>query len=97
MSKTMNHAEYAANLRAKSTEELDFIANDAAAALRAMPESSNASYYADEVCYVANEKARRQRIAILEARLNSYTANAPLRMKAATARELRALTLNPNR
>jgi len=60
MRKVMNHSEYQARLRQKSMAELHFIAKDAAAAARAMPDSPNTGYYLDEMHYALMEIRRRQ-------------------------------------
>jgi hypothetical protein len=44
-----------------SDAELMFTIADAKSALAAMPDSDKASYYADEICYAADELARRAR------------------------------------
>jgi hypothetical protein len=44
-----------------SVAELLFTSDDAAAAIRAMPDGPNVGYYADEILYVADELARRAR------------------------------------
>jgi hypothetical protein len=59
--KVMNHVEYPRRCRTRSDAELRFIIADARAALDAMPDSPNAGYYQDEVCYCADELARRAR------------------------------------
>ena len=53
--KKMNHIEYPKTLRDKSIDSLRFIALDAKEAIRVQPNSENASYYADEICYVSDE------------------------------------------
>lgn len=57
--KVMDHAEYPARLREKTVDSLRFIARDAKAAIAANPDGQNVGYYADEICYVVNELARR--------------------------------------
>ena len=59
--KVMDHLAYPRRCRTMSDAELLFTIDDAKAAMRAMPDSPNASYYADEVCYCADELARRSR------------------------------------
>ena len=55
----MNHSQYPKDLKAKTDEQLRFIIKDANAAMAAMPDNPNNSYYADEVCYCADELHRR--------------------------------------
>ncbi len=57
--KNMNHTEYPKSLKTKSVAELKFIIKDAREAMEAMPDNENNGYYADEVCYAANELNRR--------------------------------------
>ena len=57
--KQMNHIEYPKRLRTKTDAELRFIIQDAKEAMAAMPDNPNNEYYADEVCYCANELKRR--------------------------------------
>ena len=63
MGKVMDHAAYPKALKAKTLAELLFIAKDAKEAIEANPFGRNAGYYADEVCYVANELAARKKLA----------------------------------
>ncbi len=58
--KQMNHTEYPKSLRGKTEDELRFIAKDAQEAIDAMPSGDNVGYYADEICYVADELHRRK-------------------------------------
>lgn len=58
--KTMDHNAYPARCRRMTESELRFTIADARAALEAMPEGRNASYYADEICYAADELHRRK-------------------------------------
>ena len=58
--KTMNHNEYMKACKTKTVEQLQFIREDASAAIRAMPFGENAGYYADEVHYAAMELKRRR-------------------------------------
>ena len=53
--KRMDHTAYPESLKEKSWAELRLIIEDAKAALAAHPETENASYYADEICYASNE------------------------------------------
>ena len=62
--KKINHTEYPKRLRTLQIQALDFIAKDAREALEAFPDSENASYYADEICYVTNEKMRRNKLGV---------------------------------
>ena len=59
--KTMNHAEYKTKVRTLSDASLQYTIKDAKEAMLANPTSENCSYYADEVCYCADELARRDR------------------------------------
>lgn len=61
MVKVMDHTEYPESLKSKSWTELMFISKDAREALAALPGGENVSYYADEICYVANEMAKRRK------------------------------------
>lgn len=60
--KNMNHTEYPKRLKTKSEAELLYIIKDAKEALAAMPESDNADYYQDEICYCVNELNRRKKV-----------------------------------
>ena len=60
MTKKMDHMEYPKRLRDLSISALRFTIADAQAAMRALPDNPNNSYYADEVCYCANELNRRK-------------------------------------
>ena len=55
----MDHNEYPKSLRDKSWAELNFIVQDCRKAMEALPENPKCSHYADEIAYVASEKARR--------------------------------------
>jgi hypothetical protein len=57
----IDHAAYPRRCRTMSDAELMFTIADAKSALAAMPDSDKASYYADEICYAADELARRAR------------------------------------
>lgn len=57
----IDHAAYPRRCRRLSDAELAFTIADARAALAAMPDGAKASYYADEICYAANELKRRRR------------------------------------
>lgn len=57
--KTMNHTDYPRKLRTYSIEQLRFVIKDAQEAIAANPDNPNAGYYADEVCYAAQELRRR--------------------------------------
>ena len=59
MSKKMDHMTYADSLRGVSVDSLKWQLTDARLARDIFPEGPNASYYADEVCYLANELHRR--------------------------------------
>ena len=61
MLKKMDHTMYPLRLRGLSLSSLYFIISDAQAAMRAMPDNPNNSYYADEVCYCTNELNRRKK------------------------------------
>lgn len=60
MLKKMDHKEYPKRLRDVSISALRFTITDALAAMRALPDNPNNSYYADEVCYCSNELNRRK-------------------------------------
>jgi hypothetical protein len=55
----MDHNEYPKSLRDKSWAELNFIVQDCRKAMEALPDNPKNSHYADEIAYVAGEKARR--------------------------------------
>lgn len=57
----IDHAAYPRRCRRMSEAELRFTIADARAALAAMPDCAKASYYADEICYAADELERRRR------------------------------------
>lgn len=57
----IDHAAYPKVCRRRSEAELRFTIADCQAALRAMPDSQKASFYADEICYCADELERRRR------------------------------------
>jgi len=59
MSKTMNHAEYPASLKAKSSDSLRFIIADCREALKGWPNHPNAGYYLDEISYCGMELVKR--------------------------------------
>jgi len=58
----INHTEYPKSLRTKTLDSLIYIRQDAQNALDAMPDNPKASYYADEICYVSDELARRAKV-----------------------------------
>ena len=62
MTKVMDHSEYPKSLKDKNEDSLRYIISDCKAALNAMPENPNAGYYADEICYCADELNRRRKI-----------------------------------
>jgi hypothetical protein len=57
----IDHATYPARCRRMSDAELHFTIADCRSALEAMPDSPKAGFYADEICYAADELARRAR------------------------------------
>lgn len=57
--KTMNHIEYPKSLKTKNEAFLRYVMKDAKEAIDAMPEGENAGYYADEICYCADELYNR--------------------------------------
>lgn len=57
----IDHADYPRRCRRRSDAELLFVIADAQAALAAMPDGDKAGYYSDEICYCADELARRRR------------------------------------
>lgn len=57
----IDHAAYPRRCRTMSDAELMFTIADAKSALAAMPDGAKASYYADEICYAADELERRRR------------------------------------
>jgi hypothetical protein len=59
--KVMNHIEYPKQCRRRSDAELRFTITGCQTAPRAMPDNPNAGYYQDEICYCADELARRAR------------------------------------
>ena len=60
MTKKMDHMEYPKRLRDMSISALRFTIVDAQSAMKALPDNQNNSYYADEICYCANELNRRK-------------------------------------
>ena len=60
MRKLMQHADYMASVKRRTTPQLEYQLQDAREALEAMPEGVNAGYYADEVCYIGMELKFRQ-------------------------------------
>ena len=72
--KTMDHTAYPKSLKTKCIDSLLFIRADAHAALQAMPDGDNASYYADEICYISDELFQRKaRASFPPAKRNSHT------------------------
>jgi hypothetical protein len=59
MAKTMDHSAYPKRMRSKTDAELRYIIKDASEAQAANPQGENNGYYADEVCYAAQELRRR--------------------------------------
>ena len=57
----IDHASYPARCRRMSDAELHFTIADCRSALDAMPDGPKAGFYADEICYAADELARRSR------------------------------------
>jgi hypothetical protein len=57
----IDHKAYPKLCRRRSDAELRFTITDCQAALRAMPDNPKAGYYQDEICYCADELARRAR------------------------------------
>jgi len=57
----IDHAAYPRRCRTMSDAELMFTIADAKSALAAMPDGDKAGYYADEICYAADELTRRSR------------------------------------
>ena len=55
----IDHTEYPKRLKNKSIEQLQFIIDDAKAAIKAMPDGPKAGYYADEICYCGDEITKR--------------------------------------
>ncbi len=59
--KVMKHAEYQKRIEKLPSVALIFIIKDAKEAVAAMPDGPNAGYYADEVCYCADEMHKRSK------------------------------------
>lgn len=59
--KHIDHVAYPRRCRTMSEAELVFTIADARATLEAWPDCPNHSYYADEICYAADELNRRRR------------------------------------
>lgn len=57
----LDHNAYPKLCRTRSEAELRFVIADCQAALRAMPDNPKAGWYQDEICYCADELARRAR------------------------------------
>ena len=62
----MDHNEYPKSLRDKSWAELNFIVQDCRRAMEALPDNPKLDHYADEIAYVASEKARRLRFGTID-------------------------------
>lgn len=60
-SKQIDHAEYQKKTRTMSADSLRYVIKDCRQVLAAMPDGSNAGYYADEINYCAMELHRRGR------------------------------------
>lgn len=88
--KVMDHLTYPARCRTKTEAELRHTIADAKSAMAANPENPNNGYYADEVCYCADELARRNR----EAAASSARPRQKARTAAEKARRLAGLTHN---
>lgn len=59
--KVMKHAEYQERIAKLPSVAVRFIMNDAMETIVAMPDGPNAGYYADEICYCADELAKREK------------------------------------
>lgn len=57
--KFMDHAAYARKVKKMTYSELLFTINDCREVLKAWPDHPNYGYYADEICYCADELGRR--------------------------------------
>jgi hypothetical protein len=60
--KFMDHAAYAKKVKKMTYSELLFTIKDCREVLKAWPDQPNYGYYADEICYCADEIRRRQKI-----------------------------------
>jgi hypothetical protein len=56
----INHSEYQKKVKNLSDAALLYIIADCQDALRRLPDSPKAGYYADEICYCSNELNRRR-------------------------------------
>jgi hypothetical protein len=61
MRKEMDHVAYPKSLKSKSIESLRYIREDAFQAAQAMPDGENVGYYLDEINYIGDELARREK------------------------------------
>jgi hypothetical protein len=59
--KQIDHAAYPKRCRRLSDAELLFIIHDCQSTLAAWPDQPNHGYYADEICYAADELYRRRK------------------------------------
>jgi hypothetical protein len=59
--KFMDHAAYSRKVKKMSYSELHFTIKDCREVLKAWPDQPNYGYYADEICYCADEIRRRQK------------------------------------
>lgn len=59
--KHIDHAAYPKRCRRMSDAELLFVIHDCQATLAAWPDQPNHGYYADEICYCADELYRRRK------------------------------------
>ena len=62
----MDHIAYPESLKSKSWAELNFIVQDCRRAMEALPDNPKNGHYADEIAYVASEKARRLRFGTID-------------------------------
>lgn len=80
----IDHTAYMERVKTLSDSALRYVINDAAAAIRAMPDGHKAGYYADEIHYCSDELTKRRRVA----RRNPVMMN-PTRTGAPTRGEMR--------
>ena len=62
----MDHIAYPESLKSKSWAELNFIVQDCRRAMEALPDNPKLDHYADEIAYVASEKARRVNLGTID-------------------------------
>jgi len=60
MTKIFDHAMYSRKVKKMTMDELNFVIKDCGEVLNVWPDTPNHGYYADEICYCADEIRRRK-------------------------------------